>query len=645
MTSGAGEILFSRAPGPGGRGGQTPPRVAYAIRPARLPSARDGGPDFVCPTLAPGGEMTADRSTGADGGRPRRRPGRRASYREGVSFGALTFLSIAALGVVSSVVIARLYGVEVIGQAALALAPGFAVHTLGSINEQAALVRRLAVLEARDPKITGLLLAVLTFSTSLMLVSLAIVGAVSYYLLTGPIGQPELVLPSLVFMVSFTAIGNVGLNCDTVFRSFRAGRQLFYIRLFEALSYFAIAVGVGIFVDSVWGIIAATVGAQLIALIHRQWWLWDFMRFIVPLSTIRDGFSVLPSLIVFGLKLGPGRIADGINEQLGTWVLGATVSTASVGAWNRAMQLGNRFTNSTNRVNEMLLPTLVERREEGDTSGYDRSLVDSMRYSSIALLLPAAVGGGAAYGVMDLFGPGFSAAADALALVLLVPAATASVRLLGTTLMAEDRPGLLTIVAIVKFVVTIALTLALAIALGITGAGLALLIGALLQMAMLIVISQRNLAVSFLSIWPPREILAVVVAYGVGFVVARVVDLQFAGTVGLLLALVIGTVVYGGAFVVLGGANRRDRERFRDITSRRRRRRAERTREDEFELASEALSPIDFEGEGDGAMDREPDMSAPRPPTTALTGIWWLVIGVVTALTGVTLAWATGVLG
>ena len=87
----------------------------------------------------------------------------------------------------------------------------------------------------------------------------------------------------------------------------------------------------------------------------------------------------------------------------------------------------------------MLFPTLVERNYQSDHEGFDRALVDSLRYTAVGLLLPAAAGAGAAYGIMDLFGPGFAAASVALAILLLMPALATMTAIQRHALFAVDR--------------------------------------------------------------------------------------------------------------------------------------------------------------------------------------------------------------
>lgn len=95
---------------------------------------------------------------------------RRASYSEGAAFAVLSFVSLAVVGLVSSIAVARAYGVDPIGEFAIAAAPAIALSVLSQLREQAGLVRELAVLPPRAPRVTGLFAAVMAFSFTLTLV-------------------------------------------------------------------------------------------------------------------------------------------------------------------------------------------------------------------------------------------------------------------------------------------------------------------------------------------------------------------------------------------------------------------------------------------------------------------------------------------
>jgi O-antigen/teichoic acid export membrane protein len=486
----------------------------------------------------------------------------RASYAEGASFGALSFAAMGVLGVVSSIVIARIYGVEVIGEYALVIAPMNAVWYLSSARERPAFVRELATLDLRAPRVTGLFAAMLTFSFALTIVAAAIGLAITHAVFAGPIDHPELFPPAAVTMAAYVLITNAGWNFDAVFSGFRAGRELFWVRLHQTLAFLLIAVAAGPVIDSVWGLVLATAGSSLTALVHRLIAVRRFMRARVSREEVRAGFRSLPGLIAFGLKIVPGSIATGVSNEVGTWVLGAVGSVTAVGAYSRAWMLGRRFVELNWRITEMLFPTLVERRSTGDRVGFDRALVDTIRYCTAGMLLPAAAVGGAATSVMALFGPGFGRAAEALSVILLMPALITVAQVLRNALFAVDRPWLSSIIALLRMAITIAATVALTSWLGITGTALGLLAGALVDVAWMALAVRGHLASPLTTWWPARQMAAVLAAYGAGFAAARAVETALPGLAGLVPALVVGCAAYAAVFAAAGGVTSRDRRRL-----------------------------------------------------------------------------------
>ena len=247
------------------------------------------------------------------------RPGvrRRASFKEAFGFGALSFALGGVLGVVSSIVIARLYGIEVIGEFALAYAPAGTVAFLSTARERPALIRELAELPPRAPRVTGLFLAVLLFSIGLTLVASGVAIPIVHTLFAGPIEQPELFVPALVILLAYLLVINTCWNLDSIFIAFRGGRQLFWIRSVQSVSNLVIAVGLSFATASVWGVIIAFLGSWLIALIHRLALVGGWMRWVVPWRETRDGFADLPALLMFGLKTLPGSLSRGATGQAG----------------------------------------------------------------------------------------------------------------------------------------------------------------------------------------------------------------------------------------------------------------------------------------------------------------------------------------
>lgn len=501
---------------------------------------------------------------------------RRGSYRSGFFFGALSFAAALGLGFGSTVLTARLYGISVVGDFALVYAPVSALWVLSTIKEQQALIREITGLEPRHPRVTELFAAVATFSVALTTAMAAIDALVCALVFPGPLDAPQLLAPALVSIAGYVLIANPGWNLDSVLSSFVAGRQLFHVRLTESIGFIVLAIGLSFVWSSVWGLVVAMTGASLIALVHRVVAVRPFVSGRISLERYRDGLRVLPSLLRFGLKATPGQLAIGISQQGGIWAIGIVAPVAVVGAYSRAMTIPKSVQQASMRITEVLFPTLVGRHNDGDGHGFDRALIDSIRYEVIGMLLLAAAIGGAAHSVLDLFGPGFSAAAPALVLLLLFPV-LASITLTQTqALWAVDRPGLTSIVAIGRMAVTVAGLVVLTPIWNYVGPALALLAGMVVAAVAFGFVLRSHLARPLRATWPLRQRFALVVAYAGGFAAARLVETAAPSLAALPLCLAAGSVAYLCLLIGLGGVDDRDRERLRGLLDRLRAGRVER---------------------------------------------------------------------
>jgi O-antigen/teichoic acid export membrane protein len=499
---------------------------------------------------------------------------RKPSYSEGLWFGALSFGAIALLSLFSSVAIARIYGVETIGRFALAYAPVGAVWYLSSVREQAALVRELSALAPRAPRVTALFLAVFSFSQTLTTVVGALAIVVSWFVFHGPIDHPSLFAPALANMAAYVLLTNPGWNFDTIFSAFRAGRQLFWIRMNQAVAYLVVAIGCGLAWRSIWSIVIATAAASLTSLVHRIALSGRLMRWRVGRAELVAGFRTLPALVRFGLKITPGTLADGVSNESGTWILGAIAPIAVVGAYSRAWQLARRFVDLNVRICEMLFPTLVERHATGDRDGFDRALIDTIRYVLAGLLLLAAIGAGAADGIMDVFGGGFRRAAPALAVLMVLPALQTVSSILRHALFALDKPVTTTLSGGLRMLVTLGVSIPLSLWLGSVGTGTAVILGLGADILYMAPRVRRELASPLRVLWPLRQIAALLAAYAAGALAARLVDRALPTFAGLVLATLAGTLAYLVPLLGCGALDARDRRRFAALHARLRPRRA-----------------------------------------------------------------------
>jgi O-antigen/teichoic acid export membrane protein len=489
---------------------------------------------------------------------------KRASYRAGFMFGSLSFLSVTVIGVASMIITSRLYGIRVVGQYALVWAPVGALALLSTIKEQQALIKEITGLPPRHPRVTQLFAAVFSFSFGLTIGVAALDAVACWFVFRGPLHAPDLLAPVFVQMAGYVFVMNTGWNIDSIFSAFVAGRQLFWVRLHEVISYLTIAIVIGLTWRSVWGLVIATIGGWLTSLIHRMIAVRPFVRTRLNLREYRLGLQVLPELLRFGLKATPGQLAQGVSQQGGVWAIGIVAPVATVGAYSRAQLIPQRVQQSSMRITEVLYPTLVGRHTQGDKHGFDRALIDSIRYETVGMLLLAAVLGGAAHSVLEIFGPGFSQATTALALLALFPA-MASITVTQTqALWATDRPALTSVIAMVRMAITVALLVILTPKLGVTGPAVALLVGYLAVIVLSGYALRSSLARPLHATWPRRQRLVLLIAYGCGFGAAHATELAAPSTIGLLLALIAGTLAFVVAFFLGGGVNHRDRRRLSD---------------------------------------------------------------------------------
>lgn len=523
-------------------------------------------------TQTPHGRTAQDRREA----RPALPVTRRPSLTEGLSYAGLSFGFSVVLAVATSIVTARIYGIEVVGEFALATAPVSALWFLSTVRERPAFVRLVATMAPRAPRLTGLFVAVFAFSTALTLVAALLATGGTYLLYEGAVDQPDLFLPALAGIVGYVLLTNPGWNLDAVFVAFGDGRRLFLIRGHQSLVLLVLLVGFSFVLPSVWGPVLATIGSWIPTLVHRILAVRVWMGARTSRADIRAGFRELPEMIRFGLKLTPGALAVGVGGQASIWVLGAVSTVSAVGAYTRASMVSGRFGEVNQRIREILFPALVRRRADGDREAFDRALIDSIRYSMVGLMLPAAVLGGASVAVMGVFGPAFTFAAPALAITMVRPALMGTNGMRVAAIMAIDKPLSVTYARMGSVVAKLVAIVPFTLAWGITGTAVASLLMPIAANMWMNLIIRKHLGLKPTQLFPPRQTLSIVVAYGAGFGAAALLQDVLPQPLGLLVALVGGTAAYVATYVGIGGPTERDRARFRAIATRLRRERRRR---------------------------------------------------------------------
>lgn len=490
---------------------------------------------------------------------------KRGSYRHGFIFGSFSFVGASVVGLISTVVTSRLYGIDIVGQFALVAAPVAALWVLSSVKEQQALIREITDLEPREPRVGQLFAAVFTFSWALTLVVGLLTAVVCWFVFRGPLDHPDLLPPTIVSIAGYVLITNTCWNIDAIFSAFIAGRQLFWVNLHQGVSFVVFAAGLSFVWHSVWGLTVATIAAFGTALVHRLIAVRPYVRARLSWREYRLGLAVLPDLLRFGIKATPGQVAQGASMQGGVWALGLVAPVAVVGAFSRALVVPRNLQTASMRITAVLYPTLVGRHKQGDGHGFDRAMIDSIRYEVTGMLLLAAAIGGASTYVLEIFGPGFARADTALALLMLYPALAGITVTQTQALWATDRPGLTSWIAGAKLVVTLGLLIALTPRIGIAGPAVAQLAGELVSVVLAGIALRPTLTRPLRQTWRLRERFALLLAYAAGFGSARGVEQALPFWPGIFAALAAGALAFVVVLLLAGGFNHRDRARFGDL--------------------------------------------------------------------------------
>lgn len=493
--------------------------------------------------------MTAPEHGGADvageSPEPESQPVRRS-----LGFAAGSFVVGVVLGLGSSVLTSRLYGVRVIGEYALVSLPYVFCSSLSSVAEGTAFVREVAGLPRRHPRVGALWRVVAGFNLLLTTVVGLVALLASALLLRGPVDRPDLLLPATVILAGYVLVDNVGWNIDHVLSAYRAASSLFVVRLAQMGTFLLASVGWFWIDPSVWGLVWGTLLSFAVPLLVRLAVLPRFLAIRLPKGSVAAARHELPALLRFGVKLIPSMLGSAVSTQIGTWVVGGVGTVAQTGAYSRALGLASKFAEAGYRISEILMPGMVERRRWDDDDGARRLLRRTVRVVAVALIVVAASGSGAARGVMAVFGSGFERAGTALALLLTgyVLAVVASVQSQG--LLAWGHPGAVARVALGRVAVVVTTVYPLGQQLGISGVALSFLLGSVVA----VLANERNLG----RIVGTRALGAdglarLVGTYAAGVVAARLTLELGDGIVFTALALAAGCAV-GGLVALLSGA-------------------------------------------------------------------------------------------
>ena len=482
------------------------------------------------------------------------------SMRRGLGFAGSSFASTVVIVTLGALVTSRLYGIEVIGEQALASVPYLLTMRFSTVSEQTALVRAISVLPRRDRNAAGTALAVFGFSVMATTVVASIVFFLTAVVLGGAIRENELVAPTLVLLVAYVLLENTNWSIDTIMSATGGLRELLYVRLVQAVTFVAVAVAIALASDqpTVWGLVIATVASFFIALVMRLFTLSRFMMVTPGYEAVRTGMRQLPGILKFGLAIVPAQLASGLATQSAIWIIGGTQSIGAVGAYSRAASIAVRLDDAAFRINEVLLPQLVQQRHAGIEAHVTYTIERTTRRVSVALGLIVASVGGAAHGVLELFGPGFSAADHALALLLVAHTAAVLSMVWNQSFIAADRPGLVSWISASRGLIVIPCMFVAAKWWGITAVAFVWASGFVIETMVKIAWARRTVLVGARSGVPLRFGLRVAATTGIGYVAGLGLDRLLGGPVGTLMALAGGSAAYVVAAIATGALSSAD---------------------------------------------------------------------------------------
>lgn len=392
------------------------------------------------------------------------------------------------IGVVSALVISRVYGATILGEFALAYAAVALLPVATSLSEQAALVRLLALEPPRSERGSGLALATLTLSYGLTLAIGPLVAVGSAFYLAGPAHLPVAIAPMLCLVAGYVLMDKLSWNLDGVLSAYRVAGSLAIANVLNSAVLASAAVALGSVTRSVWSLTVASLISSAVALAYRLWAVRPFLRWHVGREAYRSGIRKLPDIVRFGVRVLPGSLSLSLTSQSALWVLGTTAPVAAVGAFSRAQSITIKITDLNYRLAAVIYPSLVRRAQANDGgASFVEDLITSLRRTFAPLLIALCAAAGASKTILALFGRDFLSAQDALSVLLVATGISTASMIFGEALTALERAGLTSVGLVLGLAATLGSIIPLSQSYGATGAAVAFLAGILTSTAFLLI--------------------------------------------------------------------------------------------------------------------------------------------------------------
>ncbi|MEQ6901076.1 polysaccharide biosynthesis C-terminal domain-containing protein [Nocardioides sp. YIM 152588] len=457
-----------------------------------------------------------------------------------------------ALGLISAVVISRIYGASILGEFALAYAAIAALSVITTLGEDVALVRLLAVEPPRSVKGSGIALATISASLGVTVVLLPVVAVGTAIYLRDAADVPQAVGPMLALLGGYLLFDKLAWNLDGVLSAYRAAGPLATARILNSLTLTVASAALAVVTHSVWAITFASLIASVVSLGYRLWQARPYLSWRAGRGGFREGWREVPGLYKFGLTVAPGALAIGFQSQGLLWILGALAPIAVVGAFSRAQSIAIRIFDVHYRLAAIIYPSLVKRLHEdrqagSGLGGFVYDIVATLQRTFVPLFVGLCAAAGASRTGLTFFGEDFLPAEGALAILLVSGGVAALTMVFSQALNALGR----TVVVSVGWVLAMLLTIALAVPLsreyGATGAALAYLVGLVAVTVILLVVLVRATPGEWAGYRLGLRGLAVGAAGALAFGVVH--EVQAVG--GPVVTVALGVVAVAAGAVVL----------------------------------------------------------------------------------------------
>ncbi len=400
----------------------------------------------------------------------------RKKLNSGIFYSTIKYGVNIISGLAYSVLIARLFGAELVGMFFLLMTFIGVFNIVTNLGEQGGLVRMANKYKQQDQGVTALL--ALFFLTSLLftLILMLPFGLIVQQLLTNVYHKPHLILPFWILCLSYTFFNNTSAILNSIFVAFQEMKYSLILEvILTAIKILGVLAAYVLVGKSVMAVVLIQVLIDLSQLVLLLAFLGKIINLTFTFSTelFRQAARDLKEVLLFGLRLMPKNYNYLITEYIDRSLIPVFITSISLlGLYVTSYQIFSKIVAFSAVFCKMLFPSFSRLSLQSNTDDMLTLYRDSIQKLSILMVFIVALGAGFAKLIMGAFGPEFTQAG--VLLMLLLPGLLAEVFSVSssTLLQALDRPGLVSLYSFAGAGVNALLNISLIPVLGIEGAAL-----------------------------------------------------------------------------------------------------------------------------------------------------------------------------